>query len=228
MQTIVRRSHRRNTMLQTMKKGISVLLTIVLCFSLAMGVRAETQEGSGYTIVLQSTTEEDKTVSAQAELEEDGTTVSAFFDEITADTYTILVYYLNAEAGNNSLCTTTQWVSQAAQGETDAIKVEYSLETEQINVMVTVINAPETEESTEETAQPTEGTEGAPETESTAGEESQPTQVSTPEETEAAADASQEKTASSGGAILWIVVGVVIVAAVAGCLVYRKKKHGSD
>jgi hypothetical protein len=112
----------------------------MLCISFVVIVNADSEDDSRYTIVLQSTTDEDKVYSATAEMDDTNNSISAYFGDITADTYNILVYYLNVERGNNSLCKSTQWTSEAKDGEKDAIKVDYSIDSEEINVMVTAIH----------------------------------------------------------------------------------------
>jgi hypothetical protein len=129
-------------MLKTTKKVICMALIILLSFSFCIIANAtQEEEDSRYTIVLQSTTDENKVYSATAYGDEEKyDTFYAFFDDITADTYNVLVYYLNVEAGNNSLCTSTQWTSEAKEGETDTIKVEYYCVIDEIDVTVTAIH----------------------------------------------------------------------------------------
>jgi hypothetical protein len=102
-----------------------------------------------YTIVLQDTADESKVFTETATSDDSNEIVSAVFDNITAGTYNVTVYYLNVEGGNTSTCARTQWTSEAAKGETDNVRVEYNLLTEEINVSVVAIHNPsDSEEAT--------------------------------------------------------------------------------
>jgi hypothetical protein len=140
-------------MIKIMKitKRLVAILLVVLMISLFTGVaKAETENDSRYTIVLQSTTNEDIVYSATGEDGDTYDTISAYFEDITADTYNVLVYYLNVEAGNNSLCKLTQWTCEAEEGETDNIKVNYYTVTEDVDVEVVAIHHPLSDDNIDE------------------------------------------------------------------------------
>jgi hypothetical protein len=196
-------------MVKITKKIISIILIVMLSFSFAVIVNAVSEEDSRYTIVLQSTTDEEKVYSATAEMEDNNTAVSAYFEDITADTYNVLVYYLNVEGGNNSLCTSTQWTSEAEEGETDAIKVNYYFASEEINVMVTAIHHPDDDAIAED--------------KSNEIEQSEVNQSSNQEEKQESNVESQQKEDSSTWKI-YIIILIVVVALIAIYLYYHKNK----
>lgn len=127
-------------MLKTLQKLLCVMLVTLLSFSTAIVVvSASEKNGDIYTIAMQNTATGD-VFSAQAEAGDRYDTVSAYFDGITGGTYDIIVYCLNSEGGNTSTCARTQWTSEAAEGETDSIRVDYYLVTDEINVEVTSVD----------------------------------------------------------------------------------------
>jgi hypothetical protein len=94
--------------------------------------------GATYTIVVQNASTEDST-TATAEQDNIEGGYSALFENITAGTYNVIVYTFNEAGGNNSLCATTTWESQAAANEFDTIKVVYDPEKDKIDVSVASI-----------------------------------------------------------------------------------------
>lgn len=124
----------------TTKRLLGILLTVLLAFSAVTVVSASSGETDGvYTVAIENTVT-GEVQSSTAEAEDMYDTVSAYFDGITGGTYNIVVYYFNANVGHSSTCASSQWTSEAAKGETDNIKVDYYLVTEEIGVEVTAVN----------------------------------------------------------------------------------------
>jgi hypothetical protein len=141
-------------MSKTLKKLMCLMLSVLLVVTPVLAADAvedtaadATQTpASNYTIVLQSTTDESKLMEVVATPDEElPDTYYGIFDDIVGDTYNVFVYYLNAEAGNTTLCKATQWTSEAGQGEKDTIRVDYFVATEETQVTVTAIHNPEQE-----------------------------------------------------------------------------------
>lgn len=158
-------------MSKMMKKLLSVVLAVVLVLSAVTVVSAasDNNDEGYYTMVMQNTTTgEVRDVVAQAGDRYD--TMSAYFYGMENGTYNIMVYYFNAEGGNNSLCASTQWNCEVQNDETADLRLDYYLVTEEIGIELIGINSGtsdndgykivmrnvDTEETFEETAQPDE------------------------------------------------------------------------
>jgi hypothetical protein len=127
----------RKNMKKTLKQAISLLLTALLAISAAMAagaVETTEEDAENYSVTLQSTTDESQVYSTSCALGDPANLVYGCLNDIPADTYTVLVYYLNVQGGNNSLCAMTEWTSDLAEGELDNIRVDYDLDTEEIAV----------------------------------------------------------------------------------------------
>jgi hypothetical protein len=183
-----------------------MVFIVLLIFSFGMIANAASEEDSRYTIVLQSTTDEDKVISATADADEEKyDTFSAYFEDITADTYNVLVYYLNVEGGNNSLCTSTQWTCEAADGETDGVRVEYYVTTEEVDVMVVAIHNNISDE------------------EKNASNENEQIETTSQNIQQDNTQANNENTDSSNYTI--VIIAVVIIVAIIAYMCYRKKQN---
>jgi hypothetical protein len=92
-----------------------------------------------YNVVIQNVDTEE-TSEATAEVDDIFGDYSAIFDGIMGGTYNVLVYALNSESGNNSLCASTTWTSYATGKEMDSIKVIYDPDTDAIDVEVIAVH----------------------------------------------------------------------------------------
>ena len=132
-------------------------------------INSGTSDNDGYKIVMRNVDTEE-TFEETAQPDELYDTVSAYFDAVPGGTYDVVVYTFNEEGGNTSLCASTQWTCEAAEGEVDTVKVSYYTVVSEIGIEVTAVHpgTPEndgykivmrnvdTEETFEETAQPDE------------------------------------------------------------------------
>lgn len=86
----------------------------------------------GYNVVLHNV-DTDETYETKAIADEMYDTMSAEFNNIKSGTYDVLVYTLNSESGNNSLCSSIQWTCINENNGSD-IKVYYYNMTSEIEV----------------------------------------------------------------------------------------------
>jgi hypothetical protein len=131
-------------MLTTRKLAYLGLAALLAC-SPAMAAGAEEELTLGepgdvteYSFTLQSMTDEDAVYSASAVVAEEDDTVVAYFDSIPSDTYTVIVTYLNASAGNSSTCARIEWANELEEEDAEcSVTADYNIADEAIAMTVT-------------------------------------------------------------------------------------------
>jgi hypothetical protein len=130
------------------RKKAKILLGLALCAALALcvalGAAAETAATvTDYTVVMQNEAT-GAVYEAPAELTDDPDVLSACLEDVPVGVYTVLVYHLNAAAGNNSLCRSYSWNCEGYyENSILSVRVDYQLSTDGLRFGWFAADAPE-------------------------------------------------------------------------------------
>lgn len=120
-------------MVKTTKTLVSLLLTLMVALSIIPMVNAETGDTTDYSFAIMNNIT-GEVQSAEGFVAEQYDTITASFSDIYAGEYTVLVYVLNSEAGNTSVCAVSDWICEISENESAEIQINYYTVTEEVKI----------------------------------------------------------------------------------------------